>query len=227
MKPRVCIFVSSEEVLYDPKACSELYVTVHQLVELFTNLFEGKDEFTKNHSEIVAVVAYMLGRAVDLPPRACDLLHIAGHLHDIGKLHIPKEILRKPGPLNTDEYALVKKHPEIGAKLLSPIRIFQGRGGVLEMVLYHHERWDGKGYPKGLKGEEIPLGARILAVADAFSAMVCRRPYREPLSLEEALEEIKRHAGTQFDPLLVEVFCEIFPKVRAWAEPLVWEGMSP
>jgi HD-GYP domain-containing protein (c-di-GMP phosphodiesterase class II) len=158
----------------------------------------------------------MLALALGLPPKLADLIHIAGHLHDIGKFALPDEILKKPGPLTQQEWNIVKKHPVIGADYLKDIRIFQGKGGVIEMVLYHHERWDGKGYPAGLKKREIPLGARIIAVADAFSAMTDNRPYREPLSFEEALEELKKGSGSQFDPEIVDIFLSMEERIRGW-----------
>lgn len=199
----------------------ELLVTVHQLVEVFTNLLEYKDPYTRNHSEIVAVISYMLAKDFGFSELEAELIHIAGHLHDIGKIFVPDSILQKRGALSEREFELVKKHPVIGAKLIKEVRIFQGKGGVTEMVLYHHERWDGRGYPFGLKGEEIPLGARIISVADAFSAMIQERPYRKPLPLEEAYEEIVRGAGSQFDPLIVELFCNSFEKIALWLMPIV------
>ncbi|MCS7279167.1 MAG: HD-GYP domain-containing protein, partial [Thermodesulfobacteriaceae bacterium] len=158
---------------------------------------------------------------IGLPAKACDFIHLAGHLHDVGKLTLPKKILIKPGPLDKQEWELIKSHPKIGFDLLSPVKLFQGQGRVLEMILYHHERWDGKGYPFGLKGKEIPLGARIISIADAFSAMVCERPYRKPLSFDEALEEIKKGAGTQFDPMLVNIFVNIYEEITNWAKGFI------
>jgi HD-GYP domain-containing protein (c-di-GMP phosphodiesterase class II) len=215
----------AKQCLYDPEIvelccqiekCQPLMVTVHQICEVLTNLMESKDLYTKYHSEKVAVLSYMLALALGLPPKLADLIHIAGHLHDIGKFALPDEILKKPGPLTQQEWNIVKKHPVIGADYLKDIRIFQGKGGVIEMVLYHHERWDGKGYPAGLKKREIPLGARIIAVADAFSAMTDNRPYREPLSFEEALEELKKGSGSQFDPEIVDIFLSMEERIRDW-----------
>ncbi|QER41362.1 HD domain-containing protein [Thermodesulfobacterium sp. TA1] len=207
-----------KELCCQVKKCKELRVTIHQICEVLTNLMESKDCFTKNHSEKVAVFSYMLALELGLPPEVADFIHIAGHLHDIGKFALPDEILKKPGPLTREEWVLVKKHPVIGAKYLESIKIFQGKGGVIEMVLYHHERWDGKGYPYGLRKREIPLGARIIAVADAFSAMVDKRPYREPLSFNVVLEELKQGAGSQFDPNIVEAFFSIEEKVKAYLD---------
>ncbi|WP_022855447.1 HD-GYP domain-containing protein [Thermodesulfobacterium thermophilum] len=215
----------ARQCLYDPEIvelccqiekCQPLMVTVHQICEVLTNLMESKDLHTKYHSEKVAVLSYMVALSLGLPPKLEDLIHIAGHLHDIGKFALPDEILKKPGPLTQQEWKIVKKHPVIGADYLKDIRIFQGKGGVIEMVLYHHERWDGKGYPAGLKKREIPLGARIIAVADAFSAMTDKRPYRNPLSFEEALEELKKGSGSQFDPEIVDIFLSMEERIRDW-----------
>ncbi|MEM4618924.1 MAG: HD-GYP domain-containing protein [Desulfurococcaceae archaeon] len=224
MQSRNYWVLTRDEVICRPEACGPLYVTLHQLIEVFVRIIEGKDPFTKNHSEIVAVLAYMLALACGLPPRGADLIHLAGHLHDIGKLDIPDHILKKPGPLTKEEFEIVKLHPLKGFELLKDIKAFQGKGGVLDMILHHHERWDGKGYPFGLKGEEIPLGARIIAIADAFSAMVCKRPYRKPLSIDEAFEEIRRGAGTQFDPLLAGIFLDLSDKVISWVSPILEEN---
>lgn len=217
MRAKVCVYDKYvSQICSQLQNCDALVVTVHQVCEVLTNIMETKDPFTKDHSEKVAVFSYMLALELGLPPRVADLIHIAGHLHDIGKFSIPDEILRKPGPLSKEEWEVVKKHPVIGANYLKDIRLFQGKGGVMEMVLYHHERWDGSGYPFGLKGEEIPLGARIISVADAFSAMTDRRPYREPLSFDAALEELRRGAGSQFDPMVVFAFLNIEEKIRSW-----------
>jgi response regulator RpfG family c-di-GMP phosphodiesterase len=120
-----------------------------------------------------------------------DVVHMAGHLHDVGKIGIPDSILQKPGPLTSLEWEIMRRHPKIGAAILRPVRVFRGKPGVCEIVLAHHERWDGLGYPYGIGGRDIPLGARIVAVADALSAMTEERPYRRSLSLDEALAEVE------------------------------------
>jgi HD-GYP domain len=160
----------------------------------------------------------MLSLELGIPAKVPDVIQIAGNLHDIGKLFIPDDILKKQGPLTNEELEIVKKHPVIGANCLKHVRLFQGRGGIAEMVLNHHERWDGRGYPNGLKGEEIPLGARILAVADALVALTDGDPYQrqKAIGYERALEEIKKGAATQFDPLVVTALLSMEHKVRAW-----------
>lgn len=214
MKHNISILVlKKNEMICNPNLCEDLLITVYQLVEVFTNLLKAKDPFIEIHSKIVAATSYMLAKALGVPSRGTDLVRIAGYLHDIGKIFIPDNILKKPGPLTSEEYELVKTHPVRGAELVGKIKIFQGKGGVVDMIKHHHERWDGKGYPSKLKKEEIPLGARIIAVADAFSAMICERPYRKAISLEVACDEIKRGSGTQFDPMIVKVFINIYNQI--------------
>jgi HD-GYP domain-containing protein (c-di-GMP phosphodiesterase class II) len=143
-----------------------------------------------------------------------EVLGLAARLHDVGKLAIPDDILRKPGPLDEDEYEFVKQHTVMGERILgaSP-----GWGRVAKIVRATHECWDGTGYPDGLAGADIPLAARIISVCDAFSAMTSHRPYRLPISSEAALDELRGRAGTQFDPEVVETFCAL--KQRAAIEP--------
>jgi len=126
-----------------------------------------------------------------------------GLLHDIGKIAIDEQILNNPGKLSEDDWNQMKKHPEIGYRILSTVN---DMSEMAEYVLAHHERWDGAGYPKGLKGEEIPLKARIIALADAYDAMTSDRAYRKAIDMEAALTEIRKNAGTQFDPKLAEIF---------------------
>jgi HD-GYP domain-containing protein (c-di-GMP phosphodiesterase class II) len=139
-----------------------------------------------------------------LPRDEVELARLAGRLHDIGKLAIPEDILRKPGPLNDAERLVLERHPQIGYRMLESL----GIEPVATWVLHHHERWDGRGYPEGLEEEEIPLGSRILFVADAYDAMTSDRVYRSKLSHEDAVAELERCAGAQFDPTVVQVFLE-------------------
>jgi len=139
-------------------------------------------------------------------PKFLNDLKIGALLHDIGKVGVPDRILRKKGPLTVDEMKAMRAHTVFGHKIISSVEFLKG---AAEIVLYHHERWDGKGYPFGRKGESIPLGARIFAVADAFDAMIFDRRYRKALSIREAIEELKRGKGTQFDPNVVEAFLRI------------------
>src|SRR6185436_648168 len=136
-------------------------------------------------------------------------LEFAALLHDIGKIAIDEQVLKKPGKLTPQEFELVKKHPELGYKILAPVSML---APVAPMVLYHQEWYNGKGYPEGLNGEEIPLGARIVGVLDAWGAMTSHRPWRKALSNEQALEEIRKGAGSQFDPKVVEAFMRTLQK---------------
>jgi HD-GYP domain-containing protein (c-di-GMP phosphodiesterase class II) len=141
-----------------------------------------------------------------IPLKEQRSIEYAALLHDAGRLGIPEAILRKPAKLDPAEFDLVKEHTVKGAHLLQPLEILEP---AIPIILHHHERYDGTGYPKGLKGDEIPMGARILAVANAFEAMVTGRPYRKAMSVEEAAKEIASHAGTQFDPHVVEAFLKV------------------
>ncbi len=215
MKPVVCS-IELKEVFNDLDIKNCDFNTLHQLCECLGNAVDSVDPYTRNHSEQVAVLSYMIALALGFRPEHADIIHIAGHLHDIGKIGIPCSILQKPDKLTDEEWRWIKKHPEIGANILKPVKFFNTKGGVTDMVLYHHERWDGKGYPAGLKGREIPIGARIIAVADAFSAMFQDRPYRKARKFDEALDEIKKNAGRQFDPLVVEAFIAIKDNIKTW-----------
>lgn len=182
----------------------EAKVPTLSLLEGLVTAVDGKDHYTKAHSELVTRFSLSLGKKVSLPPEQMEALRIAGLLHDIGKIGIPETILRKPGPLGREEFELIKQHPRLGAMMLDgppPHRKY-----VLDAIRYHHERYDGKGYPGRLKGKDIPLLARIIGIADAYCAMITDRPYRKALSQDEAIAELKRGAGTQFDPELVDKF---------------------
>ncbi len=181
--------------------------SIHQFAESLGNAIDAKDTHTRCHSEEVAVIAQALGQRLGLRRREVDILHIAGHLHDIGKIGVPDHVLYKQGPLTDKEWACVRMHPIIGANIVSPVRDFSDMTGIRAMILHHHERYDGTGYPYGLAGSAIPVGARIISVADALSAMLQNRPYRPPMVFSCALEEICAGSGTQFDPVVVEAFC--------------------
>lgn len=177
--------------------------TAHELAESLGRAVDARDCRLFEHSAIVADVASLLAQAHGLTLRQAEMVHMAGHLHDVGKIGIPDSILLKPGPLTDAEWQIMRRHPRLGADILRPVKVFCGRPGVCEIVLAHHERFDGGGYPYGLAGNDIPLGARIVAVADALSAMTEERPYRKSLSLQEAVGELARGAGTHFDPCVV------------------------
>jgi diguanylate cyclase (GGDEF)-like protein/putative nucleotidyltransferase with HDIG domain len=163
---------------------------------------DARDAYTGSHSERVSDLAARIARRLGADEPQIELARLAGRLHDLGKLAIPEEILRKPETLNEAERVVLERHPQIGYRMLDSL----GVEPIAQWVLHHHERWDGRGYPDQLCGEQIPLGARIIFVADAYDAMTSERVYRKPLSPREALDELERCAGSQFDPVIVEAF---------------------
>jgi diguanylate cyclase (GGDEF)-like protein/putative nucleotidyltransferase with HDIG domain len=165
---------------------------------------DARDTYTGSHSERVAELAARVASRLGLTPEQVELTRLAGSLHDLGKLAIPEEILRKPGELTDTERLVLERHPQIGFRMLDSL----GVDPVADLVLHHHERWDGAGYPDGLRGEQILLGARIIFVTDAYDAMTSDRIYRPKRSSEAALAELERCAGTQFDPGIVAAFAE-------------------
>ena len=171
---------------------------------------DARDAYTGSHSYMVGELAARVAKRMGLESEQVELARLAGSLHDLGKLAIPEEILRKPGPLNEAERLVLERHPQIGFRMLDSL----GVEPVASWVLHHHERWDGDGYPDRLGGEAIPLGSRILFVADAYDAMTTDRVYRSKLSHERAISELERCAGTQFDPEVVTAFKEEFDEPR-------------
>lgn len=167
--------------------------TLHAL----TSSIDAKDSYTRGHSERVALLSQTIATAAGL--ETAERAYLAGLIHDVGKIGVPEAVLTKPGPLTEAEFALIKQHPQIGARIIGRIKQMHD---LVPGVLHHHERWDGKGYPDGLKGEEIPIYGRIVGLADAFDAMSSTRAYRQGLSRQEVLQEIGRCAGRQFDPRL-------------------------
>ncbi|BFH70961.1 MAG: HD-GYP domain-containing protein [Paenibacillus dendritiformis] len=169
---------------------------------------DSRDPYTAFHSENVAYYAVCIATEMGLKRKLCGHIYIGGLLHDIGKIGVPESILNKPSKLTMEEYEVIKRHPVIGYEMVKHISCFQ-KNGVLDMILFHHERYDGTGYPHGLRGSEIPLAARIMAVADSFDAMTSRRIYRPEADIRCALEEIRKHKGTQFDPGIADIFIQI------------------
>jgi len=164
---------------------------------------DNKDSYTRRHSEEVADYCSWLAEELGCSQETLDLVRMAALLHDVGKIGVPTEILTKPGRLTDAEYDTMKRHPVIGGMLIGA---FRGMGRILDGAKYHHERWDGTGYPEGLKGNDIPWLGRLIAVADAFSAMTTNRPYRKGFSVSEAVRRLEEAAGTQLDPYMVEAF---------------------
>jgi putative nucleotidyltransferase with HDIG domain len=167
---------------------------------------EARDPYTRTHSRNVAHFSAKLASKLGLDDARVDEVHLAGQLHDIGKIGIKDEILLKPGRLTLDEFGEIKRHPDLSVNILRPFRHLDN---VRAAIRHHHEKMDGSGYPEGLKGEEIPLTARIMAVIDVFDAMTSDRPYRPALTFDEALEEMKRMSGPELDPNCVNAFLEM------------------
>lgn len=193
---------------------NEQIVSQNHLIEMVTSLagaIDAKDTYTKGHSTSVSRYSEALARAVNLPEKEVERILLGGLLHDVGKIGIPENVLKKPTNLSDEEWEIMKQHPVIGAeKVLMPNEALRD---LIPMVKYHHERWDGTGYPERLKGEEIPLSARIVSVADAFHALISDRPYRKGLSVQKACEILKMGAGIQWDSNLVRQFIQIAPSL--------------
>jgi putative nucleotidyltransferase with HDIG domain len=179
---------------------------------------EARDPYAKGHSSRVTVFAQAMARRIGLDKERVSILRLGALLHDVGKLAVPSSVLLKSGPLTEAEFGQMRRHPAAGARMLETLGAPET---ILPVVLHHHERWDGAGYPTGRRGDEIPLEARVLCIADSFDAMTSTRPYRAPRGPDEALDELERCAGTQFDPELVDAFAV------AWTEAglgvLVWQ----
>lgn len=192
-------------VLENGRLHGELRTSYVSTVRMLAEAIEAKDPFLRGHSEEVSAYVARVADRLGVEPRHREELLFGSLLHDIGKIGITERILLKPGPLTQEEFSIIQLHPRIGYRLIRQVPLLRP---IAEGVLHHHERYDGGGYPAGLKGEQIPLEARIIGVADAFSAMTSERPYRRRMSLEEACEELERSAGTHFDPQIVRVFVE-------------------
>ena len=180
---------------------------VIDLVQALTAALDAKSSYTRGHSDRVAELSWILARRLGMGDREVESARIAGHLHDIGKIGIPDSIISKPGPLDPSEFETMKSHPAIGASLVEQVVHLRA---FAPSVRSHHERWDGGGYPDGFVGECIPLEARIICIADCYDAMTSARSYRLRVNASEAVAEIRRCSGTQFDPRLVDVFVRCF-----------------
>ncbi|DAB27233.1 TPA: two-component system response regulator [Candidatus Gastranaerophilales bacterium HUM_21] len=184
----------------------------YKTIKLIASALDAKDPYTHGHSLRVTMYSLILAKKLNLDDTTLEEIETAGLLHDIGKIGIPQSILCKPGKLTDEEYEVMKSHPAQAEKMLMGIKKLTV---VSNWLRTHHERWDGKGYPYGLKGEEIPISGRIIALADTYDAMTSTRSYRKALSHETAMEEIKRCAGTQFDPVLADLFISCSDEIRA------------
>lgn len=185
----------------------------YALVESLTAALEAKDGYTSGHSMRVSALAVKIARRMRLPESRVEIVEYAGMLHDIGKIGIKDELLNKASPLTSDDFNTIRSHVVKGAEIVAPAEFLSG---VAEIIKCHHERYDGRGYPSGLAGDAIPVEARILAVADAFDAMISDRPYRKGLGEDEAVRRLVAAAGTQFDPAVVRACLEVLGKGEAW-----------
>ncbi len=179
----------------------------HDVIDCLVDALEAKDDYIGGHSSSVANMSFDLAKAIGLRGFALEDVHLAAHLHDIGKIKIPGSILNKKEKLLPHEMDMIKKHPEFGYDILNNSK---GLKNIAKIVLYHHERWDGKGYPLGVKGDKIPVGSRIIAVADSIDAMTTDRPYRAAMSWEQCRQELLKNKGHQFDPFLAEEALKLF-----------------
>ena len=177
-----------------------------ELFRTLAKMFDARDPYVGSHAAQVSRYAVAIASELGITGKQLDAVRQAGYLHDIGKMAIPESILHKPSKLIDAEYTLVKLHAPLGAAF---VETSQGLRHLAPLIRYHHERWDGQGYPKGLAGEAIPLGARILNVADAVEAMAADRPYHRGMSIQEIIAEVRRCSGTQFDPAVTEVFVRL------------------
>ena len=203
---------------YGAKTLSALYI---QSIRALVNALELKDGYTATHSYMVSHYAAALAVKLGLPQDIVEVVRTAGLLHDVGKVGVPDGVLKKNGPLSNEEFTVVKTHPVLSIKVLNDLVFLRKE---LEIVRYHQEKYDGTGYPYALKEDNIPLGARILAICDTFEAMTANRPYRKALSVETAVAELKKCAGTQFDPKLVKVFIDSLPEILS-ARQIYLEGL--
>lgn len=201
----------------------QLNLDNHELVKNLKELFTGtinaitealdaKDSFTYGRSKRVTYYSLEIGKALGLSNNELSELELAGLLHDIGMIGVPEKVLNKPENLSDEEYEEIKKHVSYGVKILNEIKQLES---VVKVVELHHEKFNGEGYPYGFSGETIPIGARIISIADAFDSMTSDRPYRKGLSYETAVEELKKLSGSQFDPKIVDAFCQIVGNIKS------------
>jgi putative two-component system response regulator len=191
-----------EEIKYTKNSIQSHY---RETIDSLVAAVDAKDSYTKGHQERVAILAKIIGESMNLPAGELEAICQAATLHDIGKIGVAENILRKESKLNDKEYEIVKKHPALGADILSPATFLKN---IIPLVLYHHERYDGSGYPEGIKKDRIPLGARVIAAADAIDAMLWERPYAASKSVAEVEKELRMAAGGQFDPDIVAVILD-------------------
>jgi len=190
---------------------AQLKKSFYDTVEALAEAIEKKDRYTGGHTKRVVYYSMCIAKYLDIPPDEIDRVKLAAILHDVGKIGIEDKILKKAAPLDSDEWPVMKQHPNLGYEIMQHV---DGIKDVITAVRCHHERWDGTGYPFGLKENEIPLIASIISVADTYDAMVSTRPYRKGMPPKAAYEEILRNRGTQFSPIVVDAFIQAFQKEK-------------
>jgi putative two-component system response regulator len=188
------------------RAAYEHVQGAHAVVAALANAVEAKDQLTEDHCQRLASLSVRLAAEAGIGGPELEWIALGALLHDVGKIGVPESVLGKPGPLSDEEWALMRRHPEIGERICQPLAF---AAQVRPMIRHHHERWDGRGYPDALRAEAIPLGARIIGIVDAFDAMTHDRPYRPSLDLDQAIDEVRRNVGHQFDPDLAPSFMAI------------------
>lgn len=193
-------------VIQNADLFSNLQKAYIDTLSALTGAIDAKDSYTRGHSERVTELSIKLAEECNVPSSEIENIKLGGLLHDIGKIGIPEAVLNKPGRLNDEEFNIIKSHPDLGLHILGKVEFLEH---IVPIIRHHHERYDGKGYPGGLKGENIPLLARIVSVVDTFDAMTTNRPYRKALTIEESLVEIDRCSGSQFDPDIAAKFIKM------------------
>jgi HD-GYP domain-containing protein (c-di-GMP phosphodiesterase class II) len=211
----------SSELVQDTLKAAENDMYSHKLFEISShrsetiktilNTLHEKNPREEKHSARVSMICTRIGSEMKMSKEEISMLKAISNLHDIGKIAIDEAILNKPGKLEDHEWEAIKRHPEIGYRILTASAEYKD---IAEDILSHHERYDGKGYPRGLAGDAIPMRARIISIADAYDAMISERPYRKPMSHEQAIAEISRCTGTQFDPSIAHIFIKLFENER-------------
>jgi len=181
-------------------------IKIHDLIDIIITILDARDPYTYTHSERVAELSVRIAKNMKLRSGHVEKIHIAAHLHDIGKIGVPDAVLNNPGKLSETDILHIQSHSRIGYNILCKLNLFRE---ISEIVLHHHERYDGRGYPDGIGGEDIPLESRIIAVADTFDAITSDRPYRKGVGYETGFREINMHSGNQFCPLVVRHFNNI------------------
>ncbi|MDZ7374575.1 MAG: HD domain-containing protein [candidate division KSB1 bacterium] len=211
-------------LLQNARLYNEFRGLFYSTVGALADAVDAKDPYTHGHSRRVATYAVAIAKRLDLTPPELADLELAGLLHDVGKIGVSEAVLHKPGKLSPREFEHMKEHVVQGAQIVGRV---EPMNRLVPLILHHHERYDGNGYPHGLAGDRIPLGARILAVADAFDAMTSSRPYRPAMSVEEAVHEIQTHSGTQFDPEVVEAFLDYVQSTDFVYDRSLYESSFP